>query len=300
MINKALQFRPFAEEVLADVGAGLHNVLLIFAIDDLIHAFDEAIVRVGSEERVPVAAPDDLEDIPAGAAEGGFEFLDDLAVATHRAVEPLQIAVDDEDEVVEPLARRKSDRAQRLGFVDLAIADEAPNMLFRGVLESAVVQIAIEARLVDGRERPEPHRHRGEFPEVRHQPGMRVCRHTLARRNFTAKVAELLLTEPAFEKRAGVDTGRRVSLKVDEVAARGMVLATEEVVEADLVQRGGGRERRDMAANAGMFAVGADDHGQRVPADDTLEASFDLAAARVAWLLIRGNRVQVRSVGAEG
>ena len=36
----------------------------------------------------------------------GFEFLDDLAVAAHRAVEPLQVAVDDEDQVVELLARR--------------------------------------------------------------------------------------------------------------------------------------------------------------------------------------------------
>ena len=53
------------------------------------------------------AAPDHLDHVPAGAAEIGFQLLDDLAVAAHRAVEALQVAVDDEDQVVEPLARRQ-------------------------------------------------------------------------------------------------------------------------------------------------------------------------------------------------
>jgi hypothetical protein len=48
--------------------------------------------------------PRSLDDVPAGAAEDAFEFLDDLAVAAHRAVEALQVAVDDEDQVVELLA----------------------------------------------------------------------------------------------------------------------------------------------------------------------------------------------------
>src|SRR6266540_1158029 len=56
------------------------------------------------EQRVPVAAPDHLDDVPAGAAEGALQLLDDLAVAAHRPVEPLQVAVHDEDEVVELLA----------------------------------------------------------------------------------------------------------------------------------------------------------------------------------------------------
>ena len=60
--------------------------------------------RVVRDERVPIAAPDDLDDIPAGAAEDGFEFLNDLAVAANRAIEALQVAVDDEDEIVESFA----------------------------------------------------------------------------------------------------------------------------------------------------------------------------------------------------
>jgi hypothetical protein len=62
-------------------------------------------LAVLGQQRIPVAAPEHLDDVPAGAAEGGFQFLDDLAVAAHRAVEALQVAVDDEDQVVELLAR---------------------------------------------------------------------------------------------------------------------------------------------------------------------------------------------------
>jgi hypothetical protein len=78
---------------------------------------------------VPVAAPDHLDDVPAGAAEDRLEFLDDLAVAAHRAVEPLQVAVDDEDQVVELLARGERDGAERLGLVGLAVAEERPDLV---------------------------------------------------------------------------------------------------------------------------------------------------------------------------
>jgi hypothetical protein len=39
-------------------------------------------------------------------AKYAFEFLDDLAVATHRAVQALQVAIDDPDQVVELLATK--------------------------------------------------------------------------------------------------------------------------------------------------------------------------------------------------
>jgi hypothetical protein len=63
----------------------------------------QTIVVLG-EQRVPHAAPDHLEHVPAGALEAAFEFLNDLAVAAHGAVETLQVAVDHEDQVVELLA----------------------------------------------------------------------------------------------------------------------------------------------------------------------------------------------------
>ena len=125
------QPRIGAEEVLAHVGAGLDGVLLILAVDDLAHPLGEQAVVVGREQRIPVAAPDHLDDVPAGAAEDRFELLDDLAVAAHRAVEPLQVAVDDEDQVVELLARRQADRAERFRLVGLAVAEERPDLAVR-------------------------------------------------------------------------------------------------------------------------------------------------------------------------
>src|SRR6185369_16227874 len=100
------QARVAAEEMLTEVRAGLDGVFLILAVDDLAHALREQAVAIRGEEGIPVAAPQHLDDVPPGAAEARFELLDDLAVAAHRAVEPLQVAVDDPDEVVEFLARR--------------------------------------------------------------------------------------------------------------------------------------------------------------------------------------------------
>jgi len=50
-----------------------------------------------------------LRTIPAGAAKRCFQLLDDFAVAAHGPVQTLEVAVDDEDEVVE-LSREASVR----------------------------------------------------------------------------------------------------------------------------------------------------------------------------------------------
>ena len=98
------QHRVAAEEVLAHVGAVARLERLVLAVDALLHHLDQRAVGVGGQQRIPAAAPDHLDHVPAGAAEVGLELLDDLAVAAHRAVEALQVAVDDPDQVVEPLA----------------------------------------------------------------------------------------------------------------------------------------------------------------------------------------------------
>ena len=128
VLDHVEQPRIDAPEVLADVGARFDGVLLILAVDDLSHALHEQAVAILREQRVPLAAPEHLDDVPAGAAERRLELLDDLAVAADRAVEPLQVAVDDEDQVVELFARRQRDRAERFGLVGLAVAEERPDL----------------------------------------------------------------------------------------------------------------------------------------------------------------------------
>ena len=93
-----------------------------------VHLVDEHAVDVAREQLVPCRAPDDLDDVPAHATERRLELLDHLAVAAHRTVEALQVAVDDEDQVVEPFTRAEDERGRRLGFVELAVADEAPHL----------------------------------------------------------------------------------------------------------------------------------------------------------------------------
>src|SRR5262249_9319190 len=157
----------------------------------------------------------------------------DLAVAADRAVEALQVAVDHEDEVVEVLAGGQRDAAQGFGLVGLAVAQEAPDLLLGRVLEAAVFQVAVEAGLVDGHDRAQAHRYRGELPEVGHEPRVRVRGQSAAGGQLAAEVFQLPGSEPAFEEGAGVDAGGGVALEIDLVAAAGRVGAAEEVVEAD-------------------------------------------------------------------
>ena len=103
-----------------------------------------------------------------------------------------------------------------------------------------------------------------------------------SRRKFSSFSAE----QPAFEERARVDAGRRVALEVDDVAVVVVALALEEVVEPDFVERGGRGEGRDVAADAVFDLVGLDDHRQRVPAHQALDAALDLAAAGERRLLV--------------
>src|SRR5262245_27442463 len=123
MLDHLEQARIHSEEMLAHVGAVLDRVLLILAVDDLTHALDEHAIAIGGKKRIPVRAPDHLDHVPASTTEDGLEFLDDLAVAAHRAVESLEVAVDDEDQVVQLLSRREPDRAERFRLIGFAIAE---------------------------------------------------------------------------------------------------------------------------------------------------------------------------------
>src|SRR5450432_3730425 len=105
MIYEFEQFGILAKKMLARVAARLDAILLIFAVHTFLHALEQQSSLVAFEQLVPFAAPDDLDDVPACATEKPFEFLDDFPVAAHRAVEPLQIAIDDPEQIIETFAR---------------------------------------------------------------------------------------------------------------------------------------------------------------------------------------------------
>ena len=133
MSDHVFQLGIFAEEILADIGAVLRLVVLVFAVDAFLHAFAQDSGDVVGEQLIPTGPPQHLDDVPAGAAKIGLEFLHDLAIAPHRPVEPLQIAVDDKHQIVEMLASAQRNRAEQFRLVHLAVAHKGPDLAGFGV-----------------------------------------------------------------------------------------------------------------------------------------------------------------------
>ena len=111
-----------------------------------------------------------------------------------------------------------------------------------------------------------------------------------------AEILDLLFAQPAFQKRAGINAGRSVTLEVNEIAGLIAVAGVEEMIEADFEQRGQRRIGRDVAADAGIFLVLPMHHGHRVPADQALDAPLQLAIAGIRNFLLHRNGVDVGRV----
>ncbi len=250
MSYHGFQFRIFPEKMLADIRAIFRFVVLVFTVDAFFHPFSENAGDVSGQQLIPTRTPQHLDDVPARAAEIGFQFLNDLAVAANRSVEPLQVAVNDEHQIVEMLASTQRDRTERFRLVHLAIARESPDLAGLGVSQTAAVEILQEPCLIDCHQRAEAHRHGGELPEIRQQPRMRIGRQALAI-DLLPEIENLLFAEPAFEKGARIDARRAVALIIDEIAAVSICRRMPEMHEAGIVKRCGGLKARDMAAELG-------------------------------------------------
>jgi hypothetical protein len=231
-----------AEEVLAVVAPSLAAKVWIWPSTVSRRRAQRAgrVAREQPSQSEPHSSLMTFQPAPANS----LELVDDAAVAAHRAVEALQVAVDDPHQVVELLARGERQRAHRFGLVHLAVAEHAPHLRRAAAVErAAVLQVAHEARLVDRADRADAHRAGRELPEVRHQPRVRVADRPRApcagARDLLAVVREVALAQPAFEEGARVDARRRVRLEEHQVAAViAAPLRAEEVVEADLEQIG--------------------------------------------------------------
>ena len=178
-------------------------------------------------------------------------------------------------------------------------------MLVGSVLDAAVGEVLVELGLVDRVHRTDAHRHRGELPEIGHTSRMRVARHgeRLAVDEGGVLLAEpvhLRLGEPSLEESPGVDAGGGVSLEVDLVSAALVVTAAEEVVEADLVQRGGRGVGGDVATDADAWPLCAVDHDGGVPAQELAVTALDLLVAGKPGLGLRGDGVDVVRPGQRG
>jgi hypothetical protein len=266
--------------VVAHVPAVVGLIRLVVAVGCDVHQIDQRAIAVGVQQRVPLAAPDHLDDIPAGPAEERLQLLDDLAVAAHRAIQALQVAVDHEGQVVQALQRPDVGQPAAFGLVHLAVAQKTPHVLIGGVFDAPIMQVVVEPRLIDRVERAQAHRHGGKFPEVGHQPRVRIRRQPAAGVTvFLPEPVEPLSAQPSLQKRARVNPRGRVALDEHLIPAAGMGFAPKEMVEPDLVERRGGGVGRNVAAHADSRALGAVHHDGRVPSDPGPVATFDVLIA---------------------
>ena len=143
----------FAEEMLAHISTVFGFVVLVLAIDGFHHDPLQNTVLVSGQQVIPVRSPNHLDHIPASATEIGFEFLNDFAVAAHRAIQTLQITVDDENEVIEHFTAGHADRAHRLRFIHLAITAESPDLAIGGIGNLTRMQVFEKPRLINRHQR---------------------------------------------------------------------------------------------------------------------------------------------------
>ena len=107
------------------------------------------------------------------------------------------------------------------------------------------------------------------------------------------EAVQLARREPPLDISARVDARRGVALEVDHVAAAGVILPAEEVVEAHLVERRRRGVGRDVPADPVLAHVRFHDHRHRVPADDALDPPLQIEIARIGRLLFDRDRVHV-------
>jgi hypothetical protein len=148
-IHHALEGRIAFHPVFTLNLARKYRVALIVAIQALIHAFLEYTLVVLRQQAIPATAPDHLDHFPVGTAKRALQLLDDLAVATHRTIQPLQIAVHDDDEIIEFFATGHVDGAKHFRLVGLTITNETPHFCMGAWLESSILQILGESGLID-------------------------------------------------------------------------------------------------------------------------------------------------------
>ena len=273
-----------------------YRISLVVTVEAFLHAVAQNPLIVLRQQTVPAAAPDHLDNMPPGTSEGGFQFLDDLAVAPDRPVQALQIAIDHQDQIVQPLPGRDRQRAQHLRFVTLAIADETPDLAAALGLEAAVVQVFDEAGLIDGGGGGQTHGGIGHLPEPGQGEGVGIGWQPAAGLQLPPEVGELLLPDASFQEGPGVDAGGTVGLWDQQITAVVLVGAAEKMVEADFHERCRRTIGGDMATQTQAAILGLQHHGHGIPAQDIFDALFQRCVAGIGRLHRQGNGVQIGCV----
>ena len=220
--------------------------------------------------------------------------MNDLAVATNGAVEALQVAVDNEVEVVEAFVGSPLQGSTALNFIHLTVAEKRPDLLVVRVFDAAVGQVAIRLRLEDCVDRTEAHRHGRELPELGHEARVRIARESVRCPRFLLpKAIQLVFAEASFEEGAGVHSRGRVPLVENLVAATRVVLAAEKVVVSNLIEGCGTGVGRDVATDSDARSLRAVHRDCGVPTNPRAVLALNLFVAWKGWLVLWSDGVEV-------
>ena len=217
-----------------------------------------------------------------------------MPITAHRAIESLQIAVNDEGQVVELFARSEREASDGLWLVHFAITKDAPDVTLQRALlqQAACLQIANKSRLIDRIQRPQPHRPSWKLPESWHQPRVWVGAQAITA-DFLSIVRQLLLAQSTLQKCPRINTGRGVRLKVDKVTALAIGTGAKKVVESDFENLCGRGIARDMTAQFAVRLIRPRHHCEGIPAHDCRQALFNPQVAWVGTLPIETDRVPI-------
>ena len=138
----------WTKEILANVCTALNGQALEFAINGGVEFVQQHTVNIFGEKFVPLGSENDFDDIPSGTTEHSFKFLNDFAVTSHRAIESLQVAVHNKDQVVQMFACGERNRAKGFWFVCFAVTQKCPYATLRCVVYLTALQITIETCVI--------------------------------------------------------------------------------------------------------------------------------------------------------
>src|SRR4051812_43694451 len=113
---------------------------------------------------------------------------------------------------------------------------------------------------------------------------------------FLPEAQQLLLSQPAFDKCARVNAGRRVALHVNEIAAMRVSRRMPEMSKADIVKRRSRLEACDVASQLRGFLVGPQDDCNGVPSNGRTDAMFNVSVPVGTRLAFRRYGINVRSI----
>ena len=227
----------FPEEVLAGVGATVELAVLELTVTHLIHDLLQESALVALDQRVPLAPPNHLDDMPAGAPKNSLQLLDDFSVTAHRTIQSLQVTVDHKVQVAQPLAASERNRAQRLGLITFAVSEETPDLAVSVIDQTAFALILHHVGLIDGLNRSQPHRHGGELPVVGHEPRVRIRREA-SPPNFPTEIFELLLADDPLKIGARIHARRTVPLVIHQITGMAVGRAAKEMIHPYVIERG--------------------------------------------------------------